>query len=1133
MIRRFAAALSLTSLPPPARRLVPPLLAVAGVAVALATQFTIAYGDAPHPGFGFVAGALLLGAGVLLDSRKRNDAHEPESGFDLPFGAEVALFAFVVGLAVFFRFYKFYSFPPGLWYDEAVNASDAISLIDHDHVRLWFDTVFGRSTLYLYLLAGSFKVFGYTIFAIRIVPTVAGLSAVVAFYFLARHVAGTVPALIASALHAVSRWAVTFSRISWEASIQPVIEILAVYWFMRAMETRKAWQFALSGFFLALGLYSYVAFRMVPAVVAVFGLLWLATRWRELRAQLPGLATFIVVFVIAVAPLGIFTVMHPDKVSERARQVSVFKEVDKEGSYDPLWHNFRATWRMFNVQGDQNGRHNLPFAPELDDLSAALFVLGIAVSLWSFRDWRRAGVAPWLVLALVPGALTLQVENPSAIRGIGAVPAVFLLEALAVGAVYRVLAVSRIGLAVFAAGAIALVGGSTLMNYDEIFNHQAAALSVYDSFTPIFTQTAKVVAGHADSERVYISRLFSHQALTTLAHDKQYAPYSTSANVIFPRGDKDVLVVMDSQQLGVLPTLRRLYPHLSVRDYRDPFGKVYWSEVRIPAADTNVVHAVQMTVHEGASPDGAILQAPQDAAVNRDWSAADLGTSGTVTATWEAYTWIGSARDLGALEFSAPGSVAIEIDGKAAAAGRGHATADLKSLPFGEHQVRLTATISQPGATAFTVGDGRPGDDALYTTSVGQQGFEAVYHPGRDFATPPSMIARYPFAVAADPLPGAQAIEYRATFSVPDDGDYDFALGGSAAAQLFVDDQLLADNGGAHGAKRTEGTITLNAGVHNFMIQYVVVTVPDWSAFMRLPGQDWKLLDGSEFSVPAQPYTPASLVTIQPDPSWAGDAATGAAPDPSAVTLLADGTIVVASKASLVFVSPTGAVQRTTALPDGVSINDLATDAAGEIVAGDGAGRALLIIGADGTVLRTIEGPFMSVTGVAARGGDAFVASAAGGVLYRVPVSGGTPERLEISKDSSPVRAVQPSDIAVTADGTYLVTDFERKKIVISPDGVHATAVSGLGGVGGQVPRIAIYGSVILVSDPTNDRIVAYDQRGRQRGAYAFPASTFGTRPMGMAVTPEGVLYVVTMNRGVLRFRVTVPPELAAELAQP
>src|SRR4029078_8123420 len=104
---------------------------------------------------------------------------------------------------------------------------------------------------------------------------------------------------------------------------------------------------------------------------------------------------------------------HERKFTEPPRSVIVFREGERADSYDPLWRNIEKSVKMMNVQGDGNGRHNLPFRPMLDEISAALVVRGLGVSVWSLRNWRRGSLAPWLVLSLVPGALTLELENPS------------------------------------------------------------------------------------------------------------------------------------------------------------------------------------------------------------------------------------------------------------------------------------------------------------------------------------------------------------------------------------------------------------------------------------------------------------------------------------------------------------------------------------------------------------------------------------------------------------------------------------------------------------------------------------------------------------------------------------------------
>jgi streptogramin lyase len=135
--------------------------------------------------------------------------------------------------------------------------------------------------------------------------------------------------------------------------------------------------------------------------------------------------------------------------------------------------------------------------------------------------------------------------------------------------------------------------------------------------------------------------------------------------------------------------------------------------------------------------------------------------------------------------------------------------------------------------------------------------------------------------------------------------------------------------------------------------------------------------------------------------------------------------------------------------------------------------------------------------------------------------------RLPVSEDQAPVRAAQPSDISVGPDGTLYLADFEKRKIVISPDGKQARAVSGATGSGAQLPHMAVYKKLLLVADPTSARVVMYDLQGKQRGAYVFPPRIDGTHPVGIAVTPDGHVYLADITGYVHRLLIVIPPDLA------
>jgi hypothetical protein len=575
--------------PPRLRRRAPSVLAIAALLVALATQFLITQGPRiPAVGVGFAVATLLLAASARLQGRATAGASASISPPSMRVRVrwQLLLLAGIVGVAVFFRFFRFTQFPPGLWYDEAINGTDAFSIIDHDHLTVWRTSNFGHSTVYFYLLIVSFKAFGYTLFAFRIVPALAGLAAVVAFYPLARRFLAPPPALAATALLAVSRFAVTFSRISWEASLQPLLEIMALYFLLRALETRSRIDFALAGGSLAAGLYTYLGFRFVPVMV-LFLLLYIALADRGLiRRNLSGLIVYLAAFAIVVAPLAQYAAFHPGDVLARTRDINVFSEIREKDSMAPLWHNLRVSAQMMNVEGDGNGRHNLPGAPMLDEVSGALLVLGMAVCAWSWRDWRRGGLAGWLVLALVPGALTISTENPSGIRAVGAIPPLFLVIGVALAFLWRTLGTTRAGTLVFAAGAVALVSASGALNYHQFFDDQAHSRTVYDAFIPVYTDIGELAARESSAHDVYVAvRLYDYPAVIALTRGKDVRRWHPLAAPDFAADGRDAVVMIDARNFDLIPLLQERYPDLARDDNIDPYGRTYFSVLRIPAGD--------------------------------------------------------------------------------------------------------------------------------------------------------------------------------------------------------------------------------------------------------------------------------------------------------------------------------------------------------------------------------------------------------------------------------------------------------------------------------------------------------------------------------------------------------------------
>jgi hypothetical protein len=107
-----------------------------------------------------------------------------------------------------------------------------------------------------------------------------------------------------------------------------------------------------------------------------------------------------------------------------------------------FWQNLQDALLMFNYRGDVVPPNTIPGTPELETVSAALLVLGMAVLLWRllrYREDAAAYVLSAFFVLLLPSVLSLAYpeENPSVVRTGGAVPLVMIIVALPLVILYQ------------------------------------------------------------------------------------------------------------------------------------------------------------------------------------------------------------------------------------------------------------------------------------------------------------------------------------------------------------------------------------------------------------------------------------------------------------------------------------------------------------------------------------------------------------------------------------------------------------------------------------------------------------------------------------------------------------------------
>jgi 4-amino-4-deoxy-L-arabinose transferase-like glycosyltransferase len=370
----------------------------------------------------------------------------------------------IVALASFLRFYHFSSIPPGLYPDEAMDGNSALEAARTSPFPIGMKAFYpennGREGLYIDSVAVLFKVSGAAPepWIVRIPAAISGIFTVLGIYFLAAELFGAEAGLLAAFFLATSFWHINFSRLGFRAIMAPLFLTWALYFLLKGFKKlesgapfhRAASFYLASSVLWALGFYTYIAYRVSPAlIVLVFAFYWFAARrggWQRVYAR--SAAIFALASAAVAAPLPYYFFTHPGTFSERTSELSVFH------SAAPLRDLARNTWKtlaMFNLQGDGNLRHNVIGRPELFWPVGILFLVGIVVGVRSLgRATKPSGGSPaaaaqrpdpapstfpfvlllaWFLLGMLPVVISNQ-QLPHALRSILMIPCVIMFAAV-------------------------------------------------------------------------------------------------------------------------------------------------------------------------------------------------------------------------------------------------------------------------------------------------------------------------------------------------------------------------------------------------------------------------------------------------------------------------------------------------------------------------------------------------------------------------------------------------------------------------------------------------------------------------------------------------------------------------------
>lgn len=220
---------------------------------------------------------------------------------------QLIIFLVIMIIAIFVRIYKFPNALKEVNSDEMMLAVNAKAIADtgkdingisYPVYLLGFG---GQSVLLLYIIVLCIKIFGYSLFVVRLPLLVISIISLVVFYDLIRRISqNNTIALIGLGLLAISPWHILQGMWALDCNILPHILLIAIYLLYIGIIKKSRWTLYLSMVFFALTLYSYgIAIYFTPILLLILAI-YLK---RKKKISLPDLIICIVIFLILAMPI--------------------------------------------------------------------------------------------------------------------------------------------------------------------------------------------------------------------------------------------------------------------------------------------------------------------------------------------------------------------------------------------------------------------------------------------------------------------------------------------------------------------------------------------------------------------------------------------------------------------------------------------------------------------------------------------------------------------------------------------------------------------------------------------------------------------------------------------------------------
>ncbi|MDM8529323.1 PA14 domain-containing protein [Anaerolineales bacterium HSG24] len=1084
----------------------------------LAYRFFSDTSNYPQGWWLYLGSILLFISGVITMTKGDNPLTELKR---LIPNRQIALMLSVILLiAIFMRLYNFYEQPFGIWFDEAAAGIQARLIVTDPNYRPIFFTPINVTGHLLRLYAFALENFGDTVQAMRLVSVAFGLSAVIAAYLFGRELHGPNFGLILALLLAVMRWHINFSRIAMTGIDAPFFELISLFFLVRLAKYGRLRDALCVGVALAFGLTFYTAFRLYIAALVAFvvigGIIWSyylvkLMKQRGWPVYILNLLIILLAMIMVLVPVLRFMQDNPEKFWYRIQQTSILTKRDQADLQTAVWNTTSKHLMMFNVHGDNNGRHNLPGAPMLDPLTGVLMVLGFGLAIVNIRQPINLFFLILFPTTIAGGILSLDFEAPQSLRSIGVIPVVIYLSGLSFYTLGREAQHSLKPLSAWwlTVPTALLVGYLFYSNASTYLIDQADEFASWNAFS-----TPETIAGHKMAELgpnyIYYSSPFltNHPATRFLAPEAKNQHRLTLPDPLPIREPPTypVALFIHPDDKWIFDQATRLYPQAQFDIVSNEIGGspsvLYFANL----SPTNIanIQGLELTYHPLNENDqfAPPIQVPH---ISVNWPdeippMVQENFGSEFRAEWKGVLYVPRYGPY-SFRLVTPVGGMLEVDGNLLLEGSGEQVTGLP-LAQGNHALRVVADGGAGQVALYSQPSGEPESIipqwSLYRSPVSVHGLLGSYYPNDNWAGQPALQRIDPFLdiyFHFTPLNRPYSVIWTGSLIAPQNGVYSLGLNAVTEAELFINGQSLLKTSIPN--QTFEGSLPLEAGLHELEVRY-----KDTSDRSRIhlywvpPSGNFEPIPTENLWPPFGDYTPP--VEQMPVP----------AVEMKPLTLEWITTIGGQGNALGLFNEP----------------RDVAVLSNGNLVVADTVNKRVQILDSFGNPLLELTGepadPFEEPLAVVVTAQDEIlILDSTLQWIYKYDQNGallahfGGPE----------ARLFHPRGLTLLQDGIIAIADTGSARIAMfAPDGSLRGSIGGLGDGPGQLnePTDVIQDDIgsYYIAEAENNRIQRLGVNGTPMNQWNLPP-TYAYDGPHLAFAPDGSIFTTeSQSRSLMRY---------------